>query len=74
LTSRAAEDLRSIIERLPDSYRHIILADACARDRVASARFLAEELEIPEGTIRVYRKRAMSALRSEMRKLGYEVP
>ena len=72
-TQRQA-DMREIVENLPAPYRHIVLADACARDRVASAELLAEELEIPEATVRQYRKRAMATIRSELRRRGYSIP
>jgi RNA polymerase sigma factor (sigma-70 family) len=68
------DDLRAIIDRLPDAYRFIVLADANARDRVASAEMISEELEIPAGTVRVYRNRAMATIRRELRQLGYKVP
>lgn len=68
------EDLRRIIDGLPDSYRQIVLADVAARDRVASADYLAGELDVAPGTVRVYRTRAYAAIRVEMRKLGYELP
>jgi RNA polymerase sigma factor (sigma-70 family) len=66
--------LREIIDGLPDAYRTIVLADACAPGRVASAEMLAQELQLPPKTVRVYRSRAMNAIRVALRKLGYEVP
>ena len=66
--------LRQIVDSLPEAYRYIILADACARDRVAAAAFLARELDIPEGTVRVYRNRAMATIRVELSRLGYSIP
>jgi RNA polymerase sigma factor (sigma-70 family) len=71
---RIREDLQIIIDSLPPAYRYIVLADATAKDRVASAELIAEELEIPAGTVRVYRNRAMNAIRGKLRKLGYNVP
>jgi RNA polymerase sigma factor (sigma-70 family) len=71
---RVQQDVRAIIDRLPDAYRFIVLADANARERVASAEMISEELEIPAGTVRVYRNRAMAAIRRELRQLGYKVP
>jgi RNA polymerase sigma factor (sigma-70 family) len=68
------QDLQGIIDSLPAAYRYIVLADATAKDRVASAELIAEELEIPAGTVRVYRSRAMNAIRSKLRALGYNVP
>lgn len=68
------QHLRRIVDSLPEAYRYIILADACARDRVAAAAFLARELDIPEGTVRVYRNRAMATIRVELSRLGYSIP
>jgi RNA polymerase sigma factor (sigma-70 family) len=71
---RIREDLQIIIDSLPAAYRYIVLADATAKDRVAAAELIAEELEIPAGTVRVYRNRAMNAIRGKLRALGYNVP
>ena len=68
------QDLQTIIDSLPAAYRYIVFADAIAKDRVASAELIAEELEIPAGTVRVYRNRAMNAIRGKLRALGYSVP
>ena len=68
------KDIRKVIDELPESYRKIILADACAAERVASAKMLAQELQIPPKTVRVYRSRAMNAIRATLRKLGYKLP
>ena len=68
------QDLQIIIDSLPAAYRYIVLADATAKDRVASAELIADELEIPAGTVRVYRNRAMNAIRGKLRALGYNVP
>lgn len=68
------QHMRQIVDSLPEAYRYIILADACARDRVASTALLAQELDIPEGTVRVYRSRAMASIRTELRRLGYSLP
>ncbi len=67
-------DVQGVIDKLPAPYRYIVLADAAARDRVASAELISEELEIPASTVRVYRNRAMAAIRRELRAMGYEVP
>ena len=72
--SRAEADLRDIVEALPEVQRRIVSTDAHAKDRVASSEWLAEELGIPVGTVRVYRKRAMDRIRAEMRKRGHDVP
>ena len=68
------QDLIKVIEKLPTPYQKIVMADAYAKDRVASAKYLADELEISEGTVRVYRSKAMKTIRAEMSKLGYEFP
>jgi DNA-directed RNA polymerase specialized sigma24 family protein len=68
------QDLQVIVDSLPAAYRYIVLADATAKDRVASAELIAGELEIPAGTVRVYRNRAMNAIRGKLRALGYNVP
>jgi RNA polymerase sigma factor (sigma-70 family) len=72
--SQLLEDLRTIIDELPENYRRIILADGCSPDRVASAELLSQELQIPAGTVRVYRNRAMNAIRVSLQKLGYKLP
>lgn len=72
--SKAKVDLQQVIQALPDVQRRIILADGAARDDVASSEFLADELGIPAGTVRVYRSRAMDKIRTEMRKRGHNVP
>lgn len=67
-------DLRAILARLPHTYRTIVLADAAAPGRVASAEFLSQELQIPTGAIRVYRHRAMKAIRTALERAGYKLP
>ena len=67
-------DLREIIAALPERQRQIVLADAAAKDRVANSQRLAEEMEIPAATIRVYRKRAMDRIRKELKQRGHVVP
>ena len=69
---KAAEDVHTIMAKLPESYRQIVLADSQARDRVASVEFLSRQLDIPAGTVRVYRHRAMTTIRRELRKLYQE--
>ena len=68
------KDLREIITHLPDKERHIVMADACSPDSRADTGYLATELDIPVGTVRVYRKRAMDKIKEEFRKLGYQLP
>ena len=70
----AHSDLREILADLPELQRRILLADALARDRVASSEYLAAELEIPASSVPVYRKRAIEKIRRELRRRGHEVP
>lgn len=65
------QDLRDILSELPDVQRTILLADAAARDTVACSQRLGDELGIPASTVRVYRKRAMDRVRSEMARRGH---
>jgi RNA polymerase sigma-70 factor, ECF subfamily len=64
-------DLREIIAELPEKQRRIILADASARDDVACSRWLAVELGTSPGNVRVYRKRAMDKIRTELGRRGH---
>ena len=64
-------DLREIISELPDKQRRIILADATARDDVACSKRLAVELGTSPGNVRVYRKRAMDRIRTELGRRGH---
>jgi RNA polymerase sigma factor (sigma-70 family) len=66
--------IRHALDRLPEAYRTILLADACAAGRVASAEFLSQELQLPAGTVRVYRHRAVIALQKLLAESGYEFP
>lgn len=72
--NKKLEELRKIIEALPEVQRRIVKADACARDGKASAEFLANELDIPIGTVRVYRKRAIDKIKEEFGRRGYKIP
>ena len=67
-------DLREIAAELPERQRFIVMADACAKEGVASSQLLAEELGIPASSVRVYRKRAMDRIRMELAKRGHDVP
>lgn len=67
-------DLREILLDLPETQRRIVLADALARDRVASSEYLAGELGIPASAVPVYRKRAIERIRKELRRRGHHVP
>jgi RNA polymerase sigma factor (sigma-70 family) len=66
--------LGQALDQLPEAYRTILLADACASGRVASAEFLSQELQIPAGTVRVYRHRAVTAVRRLLAEAGCKVP
>lgn len=70
--SRRSVLLKEILADLPERQRRIVMADALARDRVASSEFLAKELDMPASSVPVYRKRAMDKIRREMRKRGVE--
>ena len=72
--SSQADRITQALDRLPEAYRTILLADACATDRVASAEFLSQELQLPAGTVRVYRHRAVIALRKLLSESGHELP
>lgn len=71
---RVLKDLNEIVDSLPDKQRHIIRADACAKDDVADAGQLGDELGIAAGSVRVYRMRAMDTIRRKMRERGHQVP
>ena len=68
------EDLMSVIVELPSKERRIVMADAQAKGRVADSDWLADELGIGEGSVRVYRHRARKTIRAKMKTLGYELP
>ena len=63
---RLRRELRAIVDELPDAQRRIILADAASRDGKVSSEHLSQELGIPPGTVRVYRRRALARLRNEL--------
>ncbi len=67
-------DLREIVAELPERHRHIVMADAAAKEGVASSKWLGAELGVPGSTVRVYRKRAMDRIRSELARRGHDVP
>lgn len=67
-------DLREIVAELPERQRFIVMADAAAKEGVASSKLLGDELGIPGSTVRVYRKRAMDRIRSELARRGHDVP
>ncbi len=72
--SKEATDLEKIVNKLSDTYRKIVMADAASPDGVASNEFLADDLGIPAAHVRVYRPRAYAMIRKEMKKLGHEIP
>ena len=72
--SKKESDLQTVLNKLPDDQRKIVMADSACRDGYASNEFLADELGIPAAHVRVYRDRAYATIRREMRKLGHEIP
>jgi RNA polymerase sigma-70 factor (ECF subfamily) len=69
------EMVRGLIDALPEVQRRIIWADALCNDGgPASSDWLAAELGIPTGTVRVYRKRGLDRLRALMTERGLTKP
>ena len=66
------EDLVEVLKLLPEAQRKILLADAESTDGTVASQALASELGIPASTIRVYRRRALEKVRSEMDRRGWE--
>lgn len=66
------EDLLEVLKLLPEAQRRILLADAESTDGKVASQDLASELGIPASTIRVYRRRALEKVRSEMDRRGWE--
>lgn len=66
------EDLLEVLKLLPEAQRKILLADAESTDGKVASQDLASELGIPASTIRVYRRRALEKVRSEMDRRGWE--
>jgi RNA polymerase sigma factor (sigma-70 family) len=66
------EDLIDVLKLLPETQRKILLADAESTDGKVASQDLASELGIPASTIRVYRRRALEKVRSEMDRRGWE--
>ena len=60
--------LREIVAALPEKQRRIVWADALNPDGPVASDLLAEELGIPSGTVRVYRKRGLDRIRREIEK------
>ncbi len=72
--SKRMQDLATVVNKLPEVQRRILLTDAAMRDGVASSELLANELDIPVAHVRVYRFRGMATVRKEMTKLGHDIP
>jgi RNA polymerase sigma factor (sigma-70 family) len=66
------KDLLEVLKLLPETQRKILLADAESTDGKVASQALASELGIPASTIRVYRRRALEKVRSEMDRRGWE--
>ena len=66
-------DLKEIVEGLPDIQKKIIWAYAFAPDGAINASDLSEEYGHPAATIRQYLKRAKDKMKSEMKKRGYQL-
>jgi RNA polymerase sigma factor (sigma-70 family) len=72
ITRPISGDLVEILKLLPEAQRRILLADAESTDGKVASQALASELGIPASTIRVYRRRALEKVRSEMDRRGWE--
>lgn len=70
----STELMRELLALLPETQRRIVLADAESRDGTVASQQLAQELGIPPGTVRVYRRRALERLRREMELRGVPIP
>jgi RNA polymerase sigma factor (sigma-70 family) len=60
------DELHELLLMLPANQRHIILADANSPEGIVASGDLANELGIPQGTVRVYRRRGLERLRREI--------
>jgi RNA polymerase sigma factor (sigma-70 family) len=69
--SQQVKDLSDCLDKLNESSRYIILADARSNDGVVASEILARELSMSESAVRVARKRGLDRLREAMGKLGY---
>jgi len=69
-----ADQLRELVDLLPEVQRRIVLADADSTDGIVASRSLATELGIPQSTVRVYRRRALERLRREIEQLERAEP
>lgn len=73
-TKKEHQDLQQVLRGLPEKQKHIIQADAYARDDVADSGKLADELGIARGSVRVERSRAMKVIRRKMQERGHDAP
>ena len=64
--SELVSALREIVATLPEAQRRIVWADALNPHGPVDGGVLAEELGIPPGTVRVYRKRGLDRIRKEL--------
>jgi RNA polymerase sigma factor (sigma-70 family) len=64
-------ELREMLELLPATQRRIVLADAQSPDGQISSTQLGTELGLPAATVRVYRRRAIQRLKTEMDRRGW---
>lgn len=64
--------LAEVLAQLPDKQRQILMADAQSTDGKVSSQDLASELGIPASTVRVYRRRALERIRTEMGHRGWD--
>ena len=60
--------LREIVASLPEAQQRIVWADALNPHGPLPSETLAKELDIPPGTVRVYRKRGLEKIRTELEK------
>ncbi len=60
--------IREVLKQLPEIQQRIVWADALCPDGPIPSGQLAKEFGIPSGTVRVYRKRALDRIRSEIEK------
>jgi RNA polymerase sigma factor (sigma-70 family) len=60
------DELQELLAMLPVNQRRIILADANSPEGLVASRDLANELGIPQATVRAYRRRGLERLRREI--------
>lgn len=69
--SSLEQQICEIVDALPSAQQAILNADAKSPEGKASSQQLAEELKLPASTVRVYRKRALERVRSELERRGF---